>query len=429
MTSREPETYDLIGVGFGPSNLALAIAIKEANIPLRIRFLEAEPTFAWHPGMMIPGADMQISFLKDLVSQRNPQSRYTFVNYLHEQGRMNAFINRKTFFPSRVEFNDYLRWVAADFNVCDYDRRVVGIAPVKSETGPSDAVQTVEIAARDAAGNLHTYHARNLVIAPGGQCKLPALCDGFGDDTRIVHSNDYMRKVVPHLQPDARIAVIGAGQSAAEIFADLALRPEAPKLDLIFRAQAMKPSDDSPFVNEVFAADQTDQFHAMPENIREALLQDLATTNYAVVDADLINIIYTQLYEQSVDGSARLNLRARTQIASMSSKSDKIELQLDSHDGSSIQHYDTVIFATGYTREISAGVLHDITGYCETPVPDRNYRLPMKSGFNPAVFVQGYSENSHGLSDTLLSVLAQRSAEIASAITATHAVSSVLAAE
>ncbi|MFN7053210.1 MAG: SidA/IucD/PvdA family monooxygenase, partial [Gemmobacter sp.] len=80
--------HDLIGIGFGPSNLALAIALRERQSPLDALFLEAQPAFAWHPGMMIPGADMQVSFLKDLVSLRDPTSGFSFLSYLHEKGRL-----------------------------------------------------------------------------------------------------------------------------------------------------------------------------------------------------------------------------------------------------------------------------------------------------------------------------------------------------
>ena len=43
----------------------------------------------------------------------------------------------------------------------------------------------------------------------------------------------------------------------------------------------------------------------------------------------------------------------------------------------------------------------------------RNYQIETAGSFNPRIFVQGYSEETHGLSDTLLSVLAVRVEEIA----------------
>ena len=50
-----------------------------------------------------------------------------------------------------------------------------------------------------------------------------------------------------------RIAVVGSGQSAAEAFIDLNDSYPSVKVDMILRASALKPADDSPFVNEIFA--------------------------------------------------------------------------------------------------------------------------------------------------------------------------------
>lgn len=52
---------------------------------------------------------MQISSLKDLATPSEPRSRFTFLNYLFEKGRLNQFINLGTFLPTRAEYEDYLR--------------------------------------------------------------------------------------------------------------------------------------------------------------------------------------------------------------------------------------------------------------------------------------------------------------------------------
>ncbi|MDE1902058.1 MAG: SidA/IucD/PvdA family monooxygenase, partial [Alphaproteobacteria bacterium] len=71
---------DIIGIGFGPANLSLAIALQEraeeSGNRLETVFLEQKSAFGWFPEMLIPGATMQVSFLKDLVSLRNPCSPY-----------------------------------------------------------------------------------------------------------------------------------------------------------------------------------------------------------------------------------------------------------------------------------------------------------------------------------------------------------------
>lgn len=58
-------------------------------------------------------------------------------------------------------------------------------------------------------------------------------------------------------QAAIRIAVIGGGQSSAECLIDLYRRLEASpnrghQIDMIIHRGSLKPSDDSPFVNEIF---------------------------------------------------------------------------------------------------------------------------------------------------------------------------------
>ena len=70
-------------------------------------------------------------------------------------------------------------------------------------------------------------------------------------------------------------------------------------------------------------------------------------------------------------------------------------------------------FLPDSVRGISATCLSDLAPWMQSAEPDRQYRLRMRKGFHPAVYMQGYSEPTHGLSDTLLSVLAVRAQEIA----------------
>ena len=46
------------------------------------------------------------------MTLRNPRSPFTFLNYLHSQGRLVSFINLGSTIPSRREFADYLSWAA-----------------------------------------------------------------------------------------------------------------------------------------------------------------------------------------------------------------------------------------------------------------------------------------------------------------------------
>jgi len=62
----------LAGIGVGPANLSLAALLAPIS-RIRARFFERRAAFAWHPGMMLPGARMQTSFLKDVVTPVSSQ--------------------------------------------------------------------------------------------------------------------------------------------------------------------------------------------------------------------------------------------------------------------------------------------------------------------------------------------------------------------
>lgn len=57
------KTHDLIGIGFGPSNIALAIALEEQRQNghhIDALFIEKQPHFAWHKDMLLDGADTRL---------------------------------------------------------------------------------------------------------------------------------------------------------------------------------------------------------------------------------------------------------------------------------------------------------------------------------------------------------------------------------
>src|SRR6185436_18751172 len=74
MTLARPR-YDSIGVGIGPFNLSAA-ALAATLPELKTLFVERARSFAWHPGMLISGATIQTSHLKDLVTLADPTSPY-----------------------------------------------------------------------------------------------------------------------------------------------------------------------------------------------------------------------------------------------------------------------------------------------------------------------------------------------------------------
>ena len=105
------EPYDLVGVGIGPFNLALA-ALADPVPRLRTLFLDEKPQFSWPPGMMVAGARLQVPFLADLVSLVDPCSQYSYLARLRDQGRLFEFYFSEQFHVPRVEYEAYCASVA-----------------------------------------------------------------------------------------------------------------------------------------------------------------------------------------------------------------------------------------------------------------------------------------------------------------------------
>lgn len=412
--------HDLIGIGFGPSNVALAIALDEkrqAGANVNALFIERQPGFHWHPNMLLDHSHMQISFLKDLVTMRNPGSPFTFVNYLHQKGRLHDFINLKTFFPSRHEFSDYFAWAAAQFDdLCVYGEDVFEVLPEQRD----GVVTMLRVRSRSiGGGEVLERLTRNLVVSVGGTVNVPEAFLPFKDDPRIFHSHSYLRSIAANAGA-RRIAVVGAGQSAAEIFMDLHGRANAPQVDLVMRARTMKPADDSPFVNEVFNPDFVDHMFSRTAAERGDMLREFRHTNYACPDMDLIQQIYKVFYEQKVAEDERHRFLRRHEIRAVRADADGVHLTMqDLNSQRTVTgRYDAVVLATGYQRAHHKTLLTPLArwlGDCET---DRDYRVRTPADFGPAIFLQGASEASHGLSDTLLSVTAVRTGEIGNALLA-----------
>ncbi|WP_432721075.1 lysine N(6)-hydroxylase/L-ornithine N(5)-oxygenase family protein [Jeongeupia wiesaeckerbachi] len=413
--------HDFIGVGFGPSNLAIAVVMEEQarfhKAGVDYCFIEKKPEFVWHGSMLLEGSDMQISFLKDLVTLRNPTSRFTFINYLHEKDRLKEFINLKTFFPARVEYNDYLRWVAAQFDDrCRYGEEVIGVEPVKE----GETVTKLKVLSRRADGSEEIRLTRKLVLGVGGVPSVPEAFEGVRD-ARVIHSSCYLEqlgKLMASDKPPRRIAVVGGGQSAAEVFMDLVGR--GVEVALITRGETLKPSDDSPFVNEIFNPQFTDLIYQKPKACRAGMLERYRNTNYSVVDLDLIESIYQLMYMQRVKGVETHQLLCSREVSAVALRDAGVELALRDRVNGKVEHhdFDAVVLATGYRRDDHKRLLESLSPWIAGYEVDRDYRLRTQPNFLPGIYLQGCCEDSHGLSDTLLSVLSIRSEEIAESLLA-----------
>lgn len=414
------EILDVVGIGFGPSNLALAIALTEHNEQggaLTARFLERKPEFGWHQGMLLEGATMQVSFLKDLATLRNPVSQFGFLSYLHARSRLVDFINHKSFFPSRVEFHDYLQWCADQLSpLVEYGTEAVTARPVY-EAG---MVTHYEVTARCVAtGRTTALLARNIVVAPGLSPELPA---GITAGERIWHSSEFLGRVSGITDP-RRLMVVGAGQSAAEIVDHLHRTFPSAEVYAVFARYGYSQADDSPFANRIFDPAAIDDFHAATEESKSALLAYHSNTNYAVVDVDLIEDLYARTYDEKVRGVNRLRLLNMSRLKSAHPSSDGVEVTIwhENTASESRVEVDALVCATGYRETDPATLLGEVEPLLWRDAQDRlrverDYRVATGPEVLAGVYLCGGTEHSHGITSSLLSSAAVRAGEIVRSI-------------
>ncbi|MEU9132603.1 lysine N(6)-hydroxylase/L-ornithine N(5)-oxygenase family protein [Kitasatospora sp. NPDC048540] len=412
---------DLVGIGFGPSNLALAIAIADHNRrdpdrPLRAGFLEQQAAFGWHRGMLLEGATMQVSFLKDLVTMRDPSSPFSFLVYLQQRGRLADFINQKSFFPTRIEFHDYFEWCAAEFAAeVAYGRRATEIRPVVAD-GRIEAVDVVSRATEGPAAE-QVRRTRNLAVGTGLTPRLP---EGVELGERVWHTRDLLFKAPALMERrNRRFTVVGAGQSAAEAVEYLHRTFPDAEVCAVFSRYGYSPADDSPFANRIFDPSAVDHFFDAPEPVKRDLLDYHGNTNYSVVDGDLIEQLYRTVYQEKVQGHERLRILNTTRLTGVQHGPDGAramirslttgeEFALDS---------DAVVLATGYRPVDPRPLLGEFARHCLTDGQgrlrvDRDHRILTADHVDVGIYLQGGTEHTHGITSSLLSTLAVRSGEI-----------------
>jgi L-ornithine N5-oxygenase len=418
------DIYDVIGIGFGPANLALGVALEEeAENPggkdLRRLFLESKPGPVWHPGMLLEDSLIQISVLKDLATIRNPRSRFTFLNYLMVKGRLFEFLNLRDLFPTRIEFNDYLGWVAGELHErVRYGREVLAVLPVEDD----GEVRRLRVVVRDkATGDTEELVTRNVVLATGG---VPCLPEGISlqPGGRAFHSHESMvrlKRDFPDTEAPYRFVVVGSGQSAAELFHYLLTHYPNADVTGTIRRFSYKPVDDSDFTNEIFFPQMVDLLYGLPAEKRRMVLADCKEVNYAVVDLALIRRIYKCLYQEKVEGRSRARIRSFLELEDLMETGGAVIARFRDllREETVTLEADGMILCTGYTWRKEHPLLAELAPWIRRGDDggyriERDYRLATDLTFAARVFLQGFAEQTHGASETVLSLLPMRAGDI-----------------
>ncbi|AND17136.1 SidA/IucD/PvdA family monooxygenase [Rathayibacter tritici] len=422
--------HDIIGIGFGPSNIALAIALEESGRYEDWLFLEASETPIWQEEMLFEisldtYSNIQNIPYRDLVTPRNPRSKYTFLNYLVENELLFSHLNMDMLMPLRPDYAQYIQWVAQQFdNRLHCNRRVQTLT--YDETVPGGGAYHIVT----TSGN--HYHARHVVVGTGREPNVPEQFAGLETD-RVVHQAQYRTRTTPVLAglgPDSRVAVVGSSQSAGEILLHLTKTYPDISVHSIMRRYAFPLKDTSPFMSEAFFPEFTDMYYHASAQVKQRIDRDIIRTNYGACDMDVLEELYRQMYYDKLRGREQIELHRLTEVVEAAAdESGGVRLILENHATGEVKGalFDLVVLATGFVTTGSTpgdlpriGLLEGLSEWQEPALGalqvDRGYAVRFANAphdVSGVVALNGLCERSHGIGDGgSLSLTSIRSAEI-----------------
>ncbi|SUA60383.1 L-lysine 6-monooxygenase [Oligella urethralis] len=409
---------DLLGVGLGPFNLGLA-ALLSKYPQFKSVFVERQNGFSWHQGMLLPGATLQVPFLADLVSMADPTHPMSFLNYLHLNDRLYAFMYLDRSLVFRSEYNHYCQWVAQQLDNCSFSEELVRISYDKT----TEVFRSKTI--KDSTAKY--YDSQNIVIGIGTRPYIPS-CFLKLRHPLITHSANFLT-CWERLVECRNVTIVGGGQSAAEcvLFLLSKMTPErlvrGDTIRWITRSPGFNPMEFSKLGQECFTPAYMSYFQQLERNVRHSLA-DSQGQLYKGISFYTIADIFDKIYEQSVGGGRHcLSLYSSTAVVDVElfnkSGVECFGLLVEHRDLKQkvILETDAVVLATGYKQiwpEWFESLKEDILltdEYGDFIVNDDG-SLMFKENLKGKVFVQNAEVYHQGVGSPDLGLAAYRNAII-----------------
>ncbi|MCY9786125.1 SidA/IucD/PvdA family monooxygenase [Nocardiopsis sp. EMB25] len=396
---------DVLGVGIGPFNVSLAALLEKAP-ELKTGFLERKQSFEWHPGLLFDDACLQSPLYKDCVTMVDPTSEYSFLNFLARNHRLHRFVIAEYPTVLRREFNQYLQWICGQLDHLRFGASVDEV----THDGTRFAVRTSN----------GTQHARDLVLGVGRAPYVPEAARPFLGET-LFHGSEYLLRSFP--RKGKRVAVIGGGQTGAELVNDLLSDKSQLPAEVIWatRRHNFVPFDESPFANELYTPGYTRFFYREPADERERLLGVQKASSDAILQPLLQNI-YRRVYEMDHFEGAPMATRLLVdrEFTFLTPTPDGWSVEVQGPHGTEVFLADTVIMATGYTFEVPR-FLEPVREHLRL---DERGRFQMNEDFSVRteglgggrIFAHNAAVHSHGWTDPNFAAMAWRSAVMTNAL-------------
>lgn len=402
----QPIVLDLLGIGFGPAGMALGAAIEDsieagaAIAPEKIRFLERNPSPSWHSSMMLPGTIINHNHLRDIVTPRNPRSRFTFVCYLHEKNRLFEF-GHLGGTVSRAEWADYICWVGKQLShMADYDQEVETLRYLPRENGQG----LIEITTKRSV-----FHTSKLVLATGGKPNIPELFQPHVSET-VFHTRNLLPKLSQLCPEKAQsFMVLGSGQSAIETIIHLHGKYPNAIIHSVHRMVGFRIKESGHTSNVIYFPEETNYFHSLSPSNRKVMLENTTSADYGNVNNATSEILFKLMYEDKVNDRVRVIMHNRREVMGVEKAGSSYQIQLKDifQDTTTQIESNVCILGTGYFEESVPSILSPLTEHLvidksagDSLAVDRDYRVETHPGFDPSIYLCGMSEKTHGISDT-----------------------------
>jgi lysine N6-hydroxylase len=368
-------------------------------------FLERKTTFGWHDGQQIPGASLQVSMLKDLVSLSDPTNAFSFLAYLHAAGRVYHFLNAQFDAVPRQEFRNYLEWASAKNPNIAFSQEVLAVE--------FDTVFRVHTATT-------TVSADHLSIAVGQRPFVPPAASSHLGLSQF-HISDFVPKAAN--LTDLRVGVVGGGQSGAEAFLDLISRPvgQLPRrVSWISRRPNFLPLDDSPFTNDYYMPDHSDHFASLDPATRARFNTRHVLTSDGISESTLRQIYQRAYVHRFIEDNADLvALFPNREVAAVTGDPHNgWDLKLTNNDQPHLREHvelDVIIWATGFRpaqMDFLAPIAHRIERVADEFKIDQTFAAAWDGPPDHHIFLQNAARGQRGLADPNLSLIAWRAQRI-----------------
>ena len=291
---------------------------------------------------MLDEAEVQVPFLADLVTLADPANPHSFLATCTRAGACIASTSTSACTSCGASSTPTTAGPPSSLRL-SFRRAVEAVRPAPAAAGrcasraAGSTARGRSCSASAASRSCPTARAR---------CSAPTSCTAATT-----------RPLRERALGAARVTVIGSGQSAAEVVADLLDHAPRARVDWFTRSAGFLPMEYSKLGLEHFSPEYAAHFHGLPAERRDALRagQDLL---YKGISADTSARIFDTLYARSIDGAEPdVGYAARCELAS-SARAAGGALRLV------LRHLDEDVTFTHETDVLVLG-----TGHREAPLP------------------------------------------------------------